>query len=71
MLIVADSGRTVAFASSRNGGQLDVYQRPSNASGADEPLLRTALRTVRDVARTWFDETGTVALADEVAQPAG
>jgi len=41
------------------------------ALGADEPLLRTALRTVRDVARTWFDETGTVALADEVAQPAG
>ena len=32
-------GRTVAFASSRNGG-LDIYQRPSNASGPDEPLLK-------------------------------
>ena len=32
-------GRTVAFASARNGG-LDIYQRPSNASGPDEPLLK-------------------------------
>ena len=32
-------GRTVAFASERNGG-LDVYQRPSNAGGPDEPLLK-------------------------------
>jgi dipeptidyl aminopeptidase/acylaminoacyl peptidase len=32
-------GRTVAFASNRNGG-LDIYQRPSNASGPDEPLLK-------------------------------
>jgi serine/threonine protein kinase len=32
-------GRIVAFASSRNGG-LDIYQRPSNASGTDEPLLK-------------------------------
>ena len=32
-------GRTVAFASMRNGA-LDVYQRPSNASGPDEPLLK-------------------------------
>jgi len=41
------------------------------ALGADEPLLRMALRSVRDVARTWLDETGTVALAHEIAQPAG
>jgi eukaryotic-like serine/threonine-protein kinase len=29
----------VAFASSRSGG-LDIYQRPSNASGPDQPLLK-------------------------------
>jgi Tol biopolymer transport system component len=32
-------GRTIAFASSRDGG-LDIYQRPSNGSGKDEPLLK-------------------------------
>jgi Tol biopolymer transport system component len=32
-------GRTVAFASARNGG-LDIYQRPANAGGPDEPLLK-------------------------------
>ncbi len=31
-------GRTVAFASTQNGG-LDIYQRPANASGPDELLL--------------------------------
>jgi urease accessory protein len=40
----------------------------------DEPLLHTALRLVRDAARTLLRETGTVVLsapADEAAQPAG
>jgi dipeptidyl aminopeptidase/acylaminoacyl peptidase len=32
-------GRTVAFASAQNGG-LDIYQRPANAGGPDEPLLK-------------------------------
>jgi eukaryotic-like serine/threonine-protein kinase len=32
-------GRMVAFATTQNGG-LDIYQRPSNASGPDEPLLK-------------------------------
>jgi Tol biopolymer transport system component len=32
-------GRTVVFASGRSGA-LDVYRRPSNASGPDEPLLK-------------------------------
>src|SRR4029453_12830090 len=32
-------GRTVAFATTQNGA-LDIYQRPSNASGPEEPLLK-------------------------------
>jgi len=32
-------GHLVAFASSRSGG-LDIYQRQSNAAGADEPLVK-------------------------------
>jgi Tol biopolymer transport system component/predicted Ser/Thr protein kinase len=36
--IWSPDGRTVAFASDHQGG-LDIYQRPSNAGGSEEPLL--------------------------------
>jgi eukaryotic-like serine/threonine-protein kinase len=35
----SSDGRMVAFATTQNGG-LDIYQRPSNFSGPDEPLLK-------------------------------
>jgi len=35
----SSDGRTVAFATTQNGA-LDIYQRPSNASGPEEPLLK-------------------------------
>ena len=35
----SSDGRTVAFASERDGG-LDIYQRSTNASGPDEVLLK-------------------------------
>jgi eukaryotic-like serine/threonine-protein kinase len=37
--IWSPDGRTIVFASSRNG-QLDLFQRPSNASGPDTLLLK-------------------------------
>jgi len=39
MPIWSPDGQTVAFATSRSGA-LDIYQRPSDASRADEPLLK-------------------------------
>ena len=38
MPVWSPDGRTIVFATARNGG-LDIYQRPANGAGSDQPLV--------------------------------